>query len=557
MKKYLTMAVAAFAAFFALASCSSDDDAPAGPVSKHIAGSIEKGPFVQGSEVALTDLGADLSQTGRAFTTNTQNDLGNFDFGQELNLSSGIVELKTSGYFYNECSGSLSNSQITLKAIANANETKNLNVNLLTHLEYARVRHLVKGGASFAKAKEQTEEEILKTFAITQRMSSPEKVSLTDNSKDAGILLAISSIMLYGKTEAEFSEFIAKFSSDLEKDGSIDDPSLIEKIKEGQKNCQPKSIIERMEQFYNSKGCNIKINDFSPYVDFNGDGMIDDKDDEFLDITPTDSMITESFWHVEEELKLSLSSVHRYAQDYISMQTKLDAIRLSGDGLGNINPASSLVAEAWQSGYACCRNALVIEKAIEGSKLTFDATPYLAQAKAIRAFIIYNMAMQWGNIPILDQIPTSADYRPFPSSQEKQFWFALKLIDQLDFGTQPKDMCFSKADACTLKAELYLALGMSREATMALESVSSHSGEKNVMEAYLGGYVECLAEEAAGKDNSKRWFGERISRYGTFAALKRLGMVQSLTGIDAHYNLLPIPSGECAINTALSQNYGY
>ena len=135
--------------------------------------------------------------------------------------------------------GKLSNSQITLKAIANANETKNLNVNLLTHLEYACVKKLVKDGESFSKAKEQAEKEILKAFAITDKMSTPEKVSLTDNNKDASILLAISSIMLYDKSEAEFSEFIAKFSSDLEKDGTIDDNTVKEKIKEGQENCPP------------------------------------------------------------------------------------------------------------------------------------------------------------------------------------------------------------------------------------------------------------------------------------------------------------------------------
>ena len=108
--------LAAFAALFTLASCgSSDDDGPNVPISKQIAGHIEKGPFVQGSEVTLTDLNKDLSQSGKTFTTNTSSDLGCFDFGQTLDLSSGLVELKTSGYFYNECTGKLSNSQITLK----------------------------------------------------------------------------------------------------------------------------------------------------------------------------------------------------------------------------------------------------------------------------------------------------------------------------------------------------------------------------------------------------------------------------------------------------------
>ena len=248
MKKLLFVA---FAAALVFASCSSNDDgAPSKPIAKQVAGHIEKGPFVQGSEVTLTELNKDLSQTGKSFTTNTSSDLGSFDFGQTLELSSGLVELKTSGYFYNECTGVLSSSQITLKAIADVNDSKTLNVNLLTHLEYARVKKLVKDGMAFSQAKEQAEKEILKTFAITDKISTPEKVSLTDNSKDAAILLAISSIMLYDKSEAEFSEFIAKFSNDLERDGTIDDSSIKEKIKAGQENCHPSAIKKRMEEFY-------------------------------------------------------------------------------------------------------------------------------------------------------------------------------------------------------------------------------------------------------------------------------------------------------------------
>lgn len=136
--------IAAIVAAFTLASCSSESDGPEGPRSKQILGHIEKGPFVQGSEVTLTDLNKDLSQSGKSYTTSTTSDLGSFDFGQTLSLSSGLVELKTSGYFYNECTGSLSNSQITLKAIADTDGADNMNVNLLTHLEYARVKYLVK-----------------------------------------------------------------------------------------------------------------------------------------------------------------------------------------------------------------------------------------------------------------------------------------------------------------------------------------------------------------------------------------------------------------------------
>lgn len=169
MNKFFFAAIAAVL-MFASCSSSSESEGPDAPRKKQILGLIEKGPFVEGSEVTLTDLNKDLSQTGKSYTTNTKNDLGKFDFGQALSLSSGLVELKTSGYFYNECKGRLSDSQITLKAIADTDGAANLNVNLLTHLEYARVKFLVKSGMSFKQAKEQAETEILKTFAITDKI---------------------------------------------------------------------------------------------------------------------------------------------------------------------------------------------------------------------------------------------------------------------------------------------------------------------------------------------------------------------------------------------------
>ena len=559
--------LAAFAAIFVLASCSSsNDDGPVGPVSKQIAGHIEKGPFVQGSEVTLTDLNKDLSQSGKSFTTNTSSDLGSFDFGQTLDLSSGLVELKTSGYFYNECTGKLSNSQITLKAIANANETKNLNVNLLTHLEYARVKKLVKEGESFSKAKEQAEKEILKTFAITDKMSTPEKVSLTDNNKDASILLAISSIMLYDKSEAEFSEFIAKFTSDLEKDGTIDDNSVKDKIKEGQEHCHPSEIIKTMEEFYKGKGSNVTINDFSSFVDFNGDGVIDENDKEELDLTPDNKTDESTFFNDEKNVQAIVNSMYVKVRDYINLQNGLDAVRLNNEGLNKLNSSMSAVQKAWETGYSCSQTALLITNGLESKEFTFDTKPYLAQTKALRAIVMYNMAMQWGNIPILTKVSTDGVINEglAPSTSADQLKYALDLVDNLDFGKWCGNVYVSQNAVDVLKAEIYLTLGMKDEACSVLKSIanedvllfSNEMGKKD-LEVYSKEYIEYLKDEANGTDNSAKWFANRKNYYGTFASLKRLGKVQSLTGIDTHYNLLPIPLNEIYMNPKLTQNSGY
>lgn len=462
--------------------------------------------------------------------------------------------------------GKLSNSQITLKAIANANETKNLNVNLLTHLEYARVKKLVKDGESFSKAKEQAEKEILKAFAITDKMSTPEKVSLTDNNKDASILLAISSIMLYDKSEAEFSEFIAKFSSDLEKDGTIDDNTVKEKIKEGQENCHPSEIVKTMEKFYKGKGCNVTINDFSSFVDFNGDGVINDEDEEWLYVTPKDSLTSENYWNTEENINKAIDGMYVAARTVVNNHTVLDGMRLNNQHLYEINANSSLVKDAWVACYTCCRYGIMIQTAIEKGNFNFDTKPYLAQANALRAFVMCNMAIQWGNIPILTKVSTDGVVNEglAPSAPEEQLKYALGLVNNLEFGKWHGNVYVSQAAVDVLKAEIYLTLGLKNEACSALKSVSDEDvfllsnkmGKKDI-EVYSKEYIEYLKEEANGTDNSAKWFVNRTDHYGTFAALKRFCKVQSLTGVDSHYNLLPIPQNELYLNPKLTQNHGY
>lgn len=559
--------IAAIATAFTLASCSSEGDGPEGPRSQQILGHIEKGPFVQGSEVTLTDLNKDLSQSGKSYTTNTTSDLGSFDFGQTLDLSSGLVELKTSGYFYNECTGSLSNSQITLKAIANKDGAANLNVNLLTHLEYARVKYLVKSGKSFKQAKEQAESEILKSFAITDKIASPEKVSLTDCDKNANILLAISSIMLYDKSEAEFSEFIAKFSNDIEKDGTIDNSQLKETIKKGQENCHPSQIKKKMEEYYQSKGSNVVIGNFSQFIDFNGDGVIDDKDEETLDVVNPGTSTEETFFKSEKEASYVLNSIYAGLHDYITYQNQLDAMRLYNDKVQQITSNYGLVSNAWNTGYNIDARARQFIYILENHEFSFDTKGYLTTAKALRTLLLYNMAMEWGRIPVINGYDTSGAIYAEQSDAETVYNTCLKELSEVQI-PEYKNMekvYFRQKAVDVLKAEIYLALSKKDEAKQILNTIPSGdvfvlsriTAEDKDIDIYSADYIKYLKEEANGKDNSAEWFVNRRTNYGTFAALRRLDKVQSLTNIDSHFNLLPIPAHEILANPKLTQNTGY
>ena len=588
-------------------ACSSDqnDEGEIKPVVKtEVSGNIEKGPFVQGSKVTLYELDANLSQTGKTFRTQTNNDLGAFTFDTPMQLNSQYVELETSGYFYNEVRGYLSNSQITLNAISNVDNRNSVNVNLITHLEYGRVKKLVRDGMNFTNAKKQAEKELLACFAITDEISIPEGVSITDNSQNSAILLAISTIMLYNHdihSEAEFTEFISKFSSDFADNGQIDNSNILEKIKKGQKVAHPSDVIKHLKEFYAKRDIDIKCDDFSKFIDFDGNGVIDANDKEEVYDAPR----TGNIWEDKNKLLATLNSGYMYAQKFNSAQQQLEYIRtgkvaedapwwasyLSSE---MITSRSSIVNLAFNNAsYAITTmNFLINSKNnIEPTTIDLDSkeqNAILGQAIALRAFIYYNIAMLWRNVPLVTQ--AMGDITPV--LQSEVYNFALSEVEKAinllpsKYETAQETKCqFTKDAALMLKAEILLTLGNKTSAANVLSQIevsnyntdienaaaiySNYASAKPLIFAlqvensclpiYTYNHYKLLTMEAQNntKDLANEWKKLPCTEYGYWAALKRNGIAQSITGCKDYELLMPFPESELNLNPSLAQNPGY
>ncbi len=549
-KMYLKCSVAISLAALLVLSCSGNDDDGEGKqhvTKQDVHGIIEKGPFVQGSKVTLYDLDSQLGQTGKSYSTNTSSNLGNFDFGSQIDLSSSYAEFETNGFFYNECNSRLSKAQITLKAIADVSAKSDINVNLLTHLEYARVKFLVKNGKTFGESKRQAERELLKVFAISSEIANPENISITDNNNNASILLAISSVMLYNKSEAEFSEFISKFSADFEQDGTIDDTNVRKEIKDGQKNCDPKRIVNAMKKFYAEKGSNIEVNDFSAYIDFNGDGIINSEDKEIQSDDISISTITEI------QAQEFLNTLYNNAMQYTGMQLQLEGIRLGQSSDEPISASSSLVSAAWSSGYKAIHSCISLIDALQSSQVN-DTKPYIDQAKTIMAFLYYNMAMLWGNIPIVK----SSDINMHIGQSDALTVYA--YCQELLKGVAPvatQQGMVSANFVAALSLEIALAQNNMIEAKSLFPNISntdvfSFVTQEKTIPIYTAEYLNKLKN---GVD-AETWLKRGIV-YGTWAALKRSGKATSLTGVSNYELLLPIPYRELLLMPTLIQNPGY
>ena len=197
---------------------------------KTISGVSQKGPFVTGSVVKLYELdGKTCAQTGKSFTGKITTDDGRFSISS-VTLASQYALLEANGYFRNEITGDKSNGIITLNALTDLSGRENVNVNLLTHLEYDRILYLVSMGESVSSAKKQAEAEILNAFGIKGEFVNSEDLDVFGIGDGNAALLAVSVLMLRDLSEADFTEFLAKFATDIEIDGNWDDEATKTKI---------------------------------------------------------------------------------------------------------------------------------------------------------------------------------------------------------------------------------------------------------------------------------------------------------------------------------------
>jgi len=192
-----------------------------------INGSVFKGSFLRGSLLFLYELDTNLNQTGRSFNTTIDDDYGNFDLKAQ-NLSGKLVRVVGDGFYWNEVLNENSSTRISLTGICKIDSNETVNVNVLTHLERARVEYLYNiKKLSFDSAKSQAVKEVLKAFGFENTgIKRAEKVGVVGVGDDSKILLAISTLMQGFRTESEVTQIMNDFANDIKKDGTLDDAKI-------------------------------------------------------------------------------------------------------------------------------------------------------------------------------------------------------------------------------------------------------------------------------------------------------------------------------------------
>ena len=324
------------------------------------------------------------------------------------------------------------------------------------------------------------------------------------------------------------------------------------------------------------------------------------------DIIPNSTTTEDNVFGSKEQILAILNSSYSACAEFQTWQFKLEDIRRNPNTVHQINANSAEVRNTWQYAYRTINIInLVLEKkdAVMEKMGNQDGKALIAELRALRAFVNYNIGMLFGNIPLLTKVLADNDNQITQSSQAEVFQFAYDEINSvLDdllpaFEQENAQAYFNKDAGRMLKAELLMALGNKAQATATLNQIEKsryyntrsasssldrsyiwalHTQQNTYCPVYTVMHTNLYLYENSGskdgldlptidlnkdgipdEDVESFWHVSEYTDYGYWAFLKRIRKAQEITGCYDYELLMPIPYMEIINNSSLTQNTGY
>ncbi len=614
---YFFIAVLLLVSSFA---CKKDNQESERIKKPELTGTVEKGPFLKGSQVSIVELSGDLNPTGRVFNTEILNDFGYFEMSN-LELASPYVQVSVDGFYFNEVTGSLSNSRITLGALVDVSSQNTVNVNVITHLEQRRVKHLMQEGFTFTNAKEQASKEILQAFYVGEELDgTSDNVSIVDNNSNAAALLAISAMLLNAvSSDAALTEKLSSIAQQVESTGMLDEADD-ELIKQSIRSLNMEHITSNVITRYHSLGIEVEIPNLS-------------------DLIPPDLITEDDFFMDEDAFVAAYAGALESFFDYFQAFAVFEAAYANTIDVGGnpryleiaghqFAPANMQVFQLWVTGYQAIRLFSQLVQKASASELP-KAKEILHDANAHRGYLYWSMMTMWGDVPYLEPSQLD-DFAPIPKTRATDIIdYLVPSLEAAVQHTQPEAnnygvgksfplavlARFSLLNGDYAKAKQYAVqvvqtglfslsadhwaeaekvYGYTRSAGEQPGSVNQdyrdlindgntihyvtypeivltaseaclQLGEINQALAYLnqvrqsnGKQALASTDEATIEQALLVEIRDELGKDGLwFSALKRNGNAEEVLDIPAYRKLLPIPQREMEVNPTMTQNPGY
>lgn len=190
-------------------------------------GYAQKGPFAAGADVTIIELDANLNPTGKTYFSTIEDNRGFFAF-PSVGFLSNFIKLKVNGVYFNEIYGGYVGNEETLYSIVDLGDNKSVNINIMTHLQQARIDELLRLGVGFHDAMNQSFNEYLAIFNLENlELNAPNEIDITGSDISSGALMVTSAIIQYNIASGMiFQEYLTNLLTDFKVDGKIDSPIL-------------------------------------------------------------------------------------------------------------------------------------------------------------------------------------------------------------------------------------------------------------------------------------------------------------------------------------------
>lgn len=291
-----------------------------------------------------------------------------------------------------------------------------------------------------------------------------------------------------------------------------------------------------------------------------------------------------SFFLNASDVERYINGLYEYLSEFVSSQLSVERLLLSNDR-SNLQPNSKSVSDLWTKGYKTIRLANQIIVGIrhwDDKTVNYDKSCYLPHAFVVRAFVLYNMNHLWGGIPIVMEDMADEDAGSLSRSSEKDVYqFVINEIrderGKFTADSYAKDnYLFTEPSAIMLLTEVFLASGNYPNAEVAIQTISPGTTEELFTilhsETGINGDVNTtkipiysktkldLYQKEAKRELSglaDAWQAAFGGQYGHWAALRRMGVAQTIVGCETFQLLLPIPLSALEGNPNMVQNPGY
>jgi len=298
-----------------------------------------------------------------------------------------------------------------------------------------------------------------------------------------------------------------------------------------------------------------------------------DIEDNWLDVTPGTITDESTIWDTPEAVEQAINALFASARDYIRYQLfiekyVIDYKKNNGEH-SHLDPYDAHFDNLWEKGYRAIHYSnLIIENT--ASKRQFE-TSY-KEAVAMRAFLYYNIAMLWGNIPYVTKsfsLDEGMNANNAPQLDANTVYG--NLLNDINFNLSEirgYDVYFTRESLSYLINEIQMArLGKCildvpyyEGDIFRFADASDGMGELMGINTpiYNGDYYNLLNMEInKSEDLLSAWNRLGDYRYGYWAMLKRTGKTAEVANIQGDELLLPIPSPELNKVSYLKQNPGY